>query len=114
VKAMSDDLISRSALVKKLNTEEGCKDTVVNIPPNATINEILNIGLKAYREILFEAIKEVPTAYDKEKVIEQLEEEKKTEHSLLVTPCMPMDLKYEHGEKCYKRAIGIVKAGGIE
>lgn len=56
---MSDDLISRKAVLDIL-TEARVKDSILCSP--------------AFVEMLTQRIKKIPTAFDKEKVIEELED----------------------------------------
>lgn len=87
---MSDDLISRKAVLNIL-TEARVKDSILCSP--------------AFPEILAQRIRKLPTAFDKEKVIEEL----KGEIELCVThPLYP-------GRYIKKsRSIEIVEKGGIE
>ncbi|MBQ3600954.1 MAG: hypothetical protein II992_07125 [Lachnospiraceae bacterium] len=75
------DLISRSTLMKKLN------DTKIQITFDLPVEEILGDAvdiddfamlvqdaIQAYRNMVIGAIKEQPTAFNVEKVVEQLEE----------------------------------------
>lgn len=88
-----DDLISRKALLKKLE--------VFNDRDHG--NEHFLLGIESAKEI----IKNEPTAFDKEKVIEELEYDK------------GMSAKYSTGLReqghieAFDEAISIVKKGGI-
>ncbi len=94
---MSNDLISRSAVVKIIEDEIKLKSSYVE--HNAQI------------DIMFK-VKEMPTAYDVDKVVEQLEKESQN-----IELIYPTDQGYD-----YEDAIGIdinktkqiVKSGGIE
>ena len=79
---MSDDLISRKAVLNIL-TEARVKDSILCSP--------------AFPEMLAQRIRKLPTAFDKEKVIEELKEE----------GCI---IDNDAGN----RAVEIVEKGGIE
>ena len=89
---MSDDLISRKAVLNIL-TEARVKDSILCSP--------------AFVEMITQRIKKIPTAFDKEKVIEELEYDKE------------MSAKYSTGLRkqghieAFDEAISIVKKGGI-
>ena len=87
---MSDDLISRKAVLNIL-TEARVKDSILCSP--------------AFVEMLTQRIKKIPTAFDKEKVIEEL----KGEIELVVHNPM---IAGRYIKK--SRAIEIVEKGGIE
>ena len=94
---MSNDLISRSALMQSLRN-----NVLVDVTPN-----------------LEQAIEEQPTAYDVDKVVEQLEQQKNQYFR------RSDEIKNRFGENfenhrlfskacSYDNAIQIVKSGGIE
>ena len=87
---MSDDLISRKAVLNIL-TEARVKDSILCSP--------------AFPEMLAQRIKKVPTAFDKEKVIEELRNE------IHLTVYDPM-ISGRYIKK--ERAIEIIEKGGIE
>lgn len=87
---MSDDLISRKAVLNIL-TEARVKDSILCSP--------------AFVEMLTQRIKKIPTAFDKEKVIEELRGE------IHLTVHDPM-IAGRYIKK--KRTIEIVEKGGIE
>ena len=89
---MSDDLISRKAVLNIL-TEARVKDSILCSP--------------AFIEILTQRIKKIPTAFDKEKVIEEL---KSAENYLYVNGKRITNFKFIHT----LTAIEIVEKGGIE
>lgn len=75
------DLISRSALLQKFN------DTGIQITFDLPVEEILGEdvdvddftmlvqdAIQAYKNMIIGTIKDIPTAYDVEKVVEELEE----------------------------------------
>lgn len=84
------------------------------------INNSLNTGRETFpAEIMYEAIDEQPTAYDPDKVVEQLKEEKEfsyadfDEYVNEVCPCL--DAEYDDlFNKGLERAIEIVKGGGVD
>ena len=87
---MSNDLISRKAVLDIL-TEERVRNTLLASP--------------TFTEMLAQHIKKLPTAFDKEKVIEELRGE------IHLTVHDPM-IAGRYIKK--KRAIEIVEKGGIE
>lgn len=99
------DLISRSALLKKFN------DTGIQITFDLPVEEILGEdvdiddftilvqdAIRAYRNMVIGTIKDIPTAYDTDKVVAELEEASKT-----MMPVIPT-----------KDAINIVRKGRVE
>lgn len=98
---MSDDLISRKALVDSLETS---KDKVYE---GKTIFEVMN-----------EIISEQETAFDKESVIEELKSWEKASHDAgIQSTYAELNNKasgYYQESRAYHRAIEIVKKGGIE
>ncbi len=94
---MSDDLISRSALSKKICNKE------CNIPKyqtDAELNAFL-LGLNAKQIAVMECFSDTPTAYDVDKVVEQMEE--------YIRESSNVDYN-----RAMIEAIEIVKSGGIE
>ena len=89
---MSDDLISRKAVLCIL-TEARVKDSILCSP--------------AFPEILAQRIRKLPTAFDKEKVIDEL---KSAENYLYVNGIRITNFKFIHP----LTAIEIVEKGGIE
>ncbi len=87
---IADDLISRKAVLNIL-TEARVKDSILCSP--------------AFPEMLAQRIKKVPTAFDKEKVIEELRNE------IHLTVYDPM-ISGRYIKK--ERAIEIIEKGGIE
>lgn len=106
------DLISRSQLLKKFN------DTGIQITFDLPVEEILGDdvdiddftmlvqdAIQAYKNMVIGTIKEQPTAYNPEKVVEELEKEK-----FEVPDCrFDVDLN-----TTIDMAIDIVKRGGVE
>ena len=84
------DLISRSKLLKEIETWGGCV------------------------EALHEYIENMPTAYDIDKVVEELEQKKEEVQRMRNTCVALSDLEVCDIENVtYERAIEIVKNGGI-
>ena len=102
---MSDDLISRKTL---LGTERLLMTDIVQ--NNPTAKYILE-------QVLFD-IENAPTAFDKEKVIEELKSWEKASHDAgIQSTYAELDNKasgYYQESRAYHRAIEIVKKGGIE
>lgn len=86
---MSDDLISRKALLKQFTISDSGR----RIPEYDIDNFPITISIKDVKDI----IRKAPIAFDKEKVIEELKEE----------GCIIDD-------KAGNRAVEIVEKGGIE
>lgn len=93
---MSNDLISRSALMQSLRN-----NVLVDVTPN-----------------LEQAIEEQPTAYYMDKVMEQLRKNHDVEKDRAAeyVEAGRLDLMDEHDAKAaaYRNAIKIVKSGGVE
>ena len=98
---MSDDLISRKAVLDIL-TEERVRSSLF---PSL-----------AFAEILEQFIKKLPTAFNKEKVIEELKE-MATHSASCKNQCefgSTEYFDYMGAEVAYKTTIEIVEKGGIE
>ena len=102
---MSDDLISRKAL---LGTERLLMTDIVQ--NNPTAKYILE-------QVLYD-IEHAETAFDKEKVIEELKSWEKASHDAgIQSTYAGLDNKasgYYQESRAYHRAIKIVEKGGIE
>ena len=98
---MSDDLISRKALLDRFRY--GDKESESD---------------KAWICAVRRMIKEQPTAFDKEKVIEELKSWEKASHDAgIQSTYAELDNKasgYYQESRAYHRAIEIVEKGGIE
>ena len=93
---MSDDLISRKAVLDIL-TEERIRNSILASP--------------AFGEMLAQRIKNIPTAFDKEKVIEELK--KYADIAFETDDAYGSEVAY--GEwTAYKQSAKIVEKGGIE
>ena len=104
---MSDDLISRKALLEEI-------DLNFIIP-------ILKINMREEHKAVLkirEIIMNMPTAFDKEKVIEELKSWEKASHDAgIQSTYAELDNKasgYYQESRAYHRAIEIVEKGGIE
>lgn len=108
------DLISRSQLLKKFN------DTGIQITFDLPVEEILGDdvdiddftmlvqdAIQAYKNMVIGTIKEQPTAYNPEKVVEELEKRSKEYNS-------GVRLHGKPEEMLTHEAIDIVKRGGVE
>ena len=104
---VSDDLISRKALLE-----------VIDI---SFIIPILKMNLRPEHEAVLkirEIIMKMPTAFDKEKIIEELKSWEKASHDAgIQSTYAELDNKasgYYQESRAYHRAIEIVEKGGIE
>ena len=102
VNRMSDDLISRKAVLNIL-TEARVKDSILCSP--------------AFPEILAQRIRKLPTAFDKEKVIKELREELNLSDAEKERCARENPLQFDSA-KGYANGIAnsieIVEKGGIE
>lgn len=107
---MSDDLISRKALMKQFIVSDNGR----RIPEYDIDNFPITISVKDVKDI----IRKAPIAFDKEKVIEDLTDWKNDAERWAakydeVGDTDNMDLQ-DMAVRCYVNAIEIVKKGGIE
>ena len=109
-----DDLISRSALLKKFNNS-GIQITF-DLPVEEVLGEDVDIddftmlvqdAIQAYKNMVIGTIKDMPTAYDVEKVEEELEKEGR---------CYARYSVNTDGVKSIPthEAVAIVRKGGME
>ena len=103
---MSDDLISRKRLKEAIHTDFAEHFTLYHdSDQTALIDMIMN------------DIDEIPAAFDKEKVIEELKSWEKASHDAgIQSTYAELDNKasgYYQESRAYHRAIEIVKKGGI-
>ncbi len=104
-------LIDADALIEKFNNS-GIKITF-DLPVEEIIDDfsiLVQDAIQAYRKIVIATIKEQPSAYDVDKVVEELESEAKR--------WQESGEEYEDQEelgiaKGYRLAIKDVKAGGV-
>lgn len=101
---MSNDLISRSALSKKICNK---KCDVPRFETEAELNAFL-LGLNAKQIAVMECLSNMPTAYDVDKVVERLRKE--------ISDCMCDECdRHTDCDTCRaEKAVEIVKSGGIE
>lgn len=80
------------------------------------INSSLNTGRESFSpEIIYEAIDEQPTAFDVDKVVDQLEkEESKARLELMEDRKTAFEFSSKSRLDAYKKALEIVKGGGVE
>ena len=107
-----DDLISRSALLKKFN-DRGIQITF-DLPVEEVLGENVDIddfamlvqdAIQAYKNMVIETIKAMPTAYDIEKVVAELEELKEKGYA---------ELTMLEVNELMDKSIDIVRKGGVE
>ena len=98
---MSDDLISRKSLIKNLK--------------KSLIKNLKKFAPEHYTALVNDLIMKEPTAFDKEKVIEELKELKMMYFLTIAnTGDEKMDLAYEKVGNALDKAIEIIEKGGIE
>ena len=109
---MSDDLISRRTIKSLIETIRDCWA----ISPYVSAND-MKLYSKVFNVVLQE-ISDCPTAFDKEKVIEELKSWEKASHDAgIQSTYAELDNKasgYYQESRAYHRAIEIVEKGGIE
>ena len=99
---MSDDLISRKALLKQFIVSDSGR----RIPEYDIDNFPITLSIKDVKDI----IRKAPTVFDKEKVIEELD--KFTGEECTLHEC---GIRSERCKPCIaKKAIEVVEKGGIE
>ena len=96
---MSDDLISRKAVLDIL-TEERIRNSI--------------LASSAFGEMLAQRIKNIPTAFDKKKVIEKIKDESSSERFEDVGISGNVYGHYSKEVIDTEEAIEIVEKGGIE
>lgn len=113
VNRMSDDLISRKALLKQFIVSDSGR----RIPEYDIDNFPITLSIKDVKDI----IRKAPTVFDKEKVIEELVELRQKEYSDSDEEIEIIDGEeiYDEGRsqgrfEAYHRAIKIVEKGGDE
>lgn len=104
------DLISRSALLDKLN--DGNIQTTFNLPIEEVLGEDVDIddfvmllqgAIHIYREMVIKVISDQPTAYDVDAVVEELEK----------TSCLIQSEEGTGWLNFTDDAIAIVRKGGV-
>lgn len=97
---MSDDLISRKAVLDIL-TEERVRSALLASP--------------AFTEMLAQHIKKLPTAFDKEKVLYELYECRRLILHMASSDCVKTPCKESDCTLCiFEKVFEIVEKGGIE
>lgn len=108
---MSRDLISRGALSKKICNKE-CD--VPKFETEVELNAFL-LGLNAKQIAVMECLSDIPTAYDVNKVVEQLKSDEKELQAIIESGARDIYKNTNYGYfTAMNRAIDIVKSGGIE
>ena len=103
VNKMSDDLISRKALLKQFIVSDSGR----RIPEYDCDNFPITISIKDVKDI----IRKAPTAFDKEKVIEEIRSGVMAANDEYIETCD----EYYHGmQEAHKNDWKIVEKGGIE
>mgnify|MGYP006967185246 CR=1 FL=1 len=98
------DLISRSALIKAMNESK----------KQPTSDENIEGYCEGWND-LADIINEQPTAYDVEKVVKELEEERmKLFLTIANTGSEKLDIAYGYASELINKAIDIVRKGGAE
>ena len=112
VNKMSDDLISRRTIKSLIEVIRDCWA----ISPYVSAND-MKLYLKVFNVVL-NKISNCPTAFDKEKVIEELRSYEKASYNTGIARAYSgLDNKaseYYQKSRAYHRAIEIVERGGIE
>lgn len=96
------DLISRKALMDKLENKNTEFETVIEITDDDETKDIIDKTLKAYREILKDMILNQPTVYDVDKVVANLKSHNNSQKVSTVKPF--------NGQHRYYRAVSVTKA----
>lgn len=107
---MSDDLISRSVLLQKMHENKELLKEIFDMDAEYACMSV---------DSVIEKIKSIPTAYDVDKVVKQLEEKRekhrKDAHVQMYKHKNEDWAQYLDGMQCGIRdSIKIVKSGGIE
>ena len=109
---MSDDLISRKTLIEEIMSFR-CSLTGLRSGKG-----MLALVADQYRKSILQIIEDQPTAFNKEKVIEEIKSWEKASHDAgIQSKYAGLDNKasgYYQESRAYHRAIEIVKKGGIE
>lgn len=108
---MSDDLISRKALMEEIQSFR-CSITGLRAGKG-----VLAHAADEYRKSILQIIEDQPTAFNKEKVIEELESwEKASYNAGIQSNYAGLDNKastYYQESRAYHRALEIVEKGGL-
>lgn len=120
-----DDLISRSALLKKFNNS-GIQITF-DLPVEEVLGEDVDIddftmlvqdAIQAYKNMVIGTIKDIPTAYNVDAVVAELEEEREYSYADFEEYANSYELDLSDDDDWYhiglERAIKLVRKGGVE
>lgn len=103
---MSDDLISRKALLEELE-----KFTMLI---TGSANAMALMVMDETKKSIMRIIDEQPTVYDKNKVLEQLEKCRNIMLSPVSENCFGVECKHKDCTVCvFEKAISIVQKGGV-
>lgn len=113
---MSDDLISRKAIIDYLREQNN--NVIIEKHKGGFVSEDTCRGMESAISAFRNFILTLPTAFDKEKVIEELKSWEKASHDAgIQSTYAELDNKasgYYQESRAYHRAIKIVERGGIE
>ena len=106
---MSDDLISRKALMEEIQSFR-CSITGLRAGKG-----VLAHAADEYRKSILQIIEDQPTAFNKEKVIEELDKCKQIMLSPASKDCFGEECRENDCMACvFNKAIEVVEKGGIE
>ena len=115
------DLISRSELLKAFNNKN--VQITFDLPVEEVLGEDVDLddfamlvqdAIQAYKKMVIDTIKNQPTAYDIDKVVEELEEMKMRYFLTIAnTGDEKSDFAYENVGNALDKAIEIVKQGDV-
>ncbi len=105
--------------LKNILNNGGSESVNINISKSMSLGDIVDTVIMAYRKCLLAELEKVPTAYDLDKVVEQLESQKNQHFRRAEEIKNKFGESYESqrlfSKACsYDNAIQIVKSGGIE
>lgn len=101
--------------LKNILNSGGDEAVEINIRESMPLEEIVDTVIDAYRKCLFAELEKIPTAYDVDKVVEQLKEQRDMVQVNRLLDDIIKDKPKELGELiAYRKAIEIVKSCGIE
>lgn len=109
VNRMNDDLISRKIIKAQVEAIRDCWaiSLYVSVDDMKLYSEVINVVLQA--------ISDCPTAFDKEKVIEEIKNQFKLAETCASEPVTPLVEIFYVGQAIgYEESIKIVEKGGIE
>lgn len=98
--------------LKNILNSGGSESVNINISKSMSLGDIVDTVIMAYRKCLFAELEKVPTAYDLDKVVEQLEELREMVPVNRLLDDIIKDKPKELGQlMAYRKAIEIVKSG---